>query len=141
MSTKKAQIWTKRYDVNLCLNTTAPINEVAEFPINLYAPTAGEYTISNLQSSISNDDYIVYLTKDGEVIWNLSDGAYTLTLAKGTTNGYGLRLVAHQAPAVATGIEEAIIDAKGETRKVLIDNQVFIIRGNEVYTLDGRLVK
>ena len=41
----------------------------------------------------------------------------------------------------ATGLDEALIDAQGETRKVLIDQKVFIIRGNEVYTIAGQLVK
>ena len=41
----------------------------------------------------------------------------------------------------ATGVDEAIVDAKGETRKVLIGNQVFIIRGDKVYTIDGQLVR
>ena len=141
MSAKKPQIWIKRYDVNLGLNTTAPMDGVAEFPISLYAPTAGEYTISNIQSPITNDDYIVYLTQNGEAIWNLSEMPYVLTLAKGITTQYGLRLSARKAPQTATGIDEAIIDAQGDTRKVLIDNKVFIIRGNNIYTVDGQLVK
>ena len=37
--------------------------------------------------------------------------------------------------------DEAVVDAKGETRKVLIDNKVYIIRGENVYTIDGQLVK
>jgi len=52
-----------------------------------------------------------------------------------------LRLSVRKTPAVVTGIDEAIVDANGETRKVLINNQVFIIRGNEVYTIDGQMVK
>ena len=139
MSTKKPQIWVKRYDVNLGLNTTAPINDVAEFPVNLYAPASGEYTLS--LAAQPDDDYIVYLTLNGEAIWNLSDGAYTLSLAAGTNKSYGLRLSARKAPQTATGIDEAIIDAQGETKKVLINNQVFIIRGENVYTIDGQLVK
>ena len=138
MSTKKPQIWVKRYGVNLGLNTTAPMDGVAEFPVNLYAPTAGEYTITNAYSP--NEEYVVYLTRDGKVIWNLSDSPYALTLGNGTTKGYGLRLT-KKAPQVATGIDEAVVDAKGETRKVLINDQVFIIRGENVYSTDGQLVK
>ena len=139
MSTKKPQIWVKRYGVNLGLNTTAPINDVAEFPVNLYAPAAGEYTLC--LAAQPDDDYIVYLTLNGEAIWNLSDGAYTLNLAAGTNKSYGLRLVANKAPQTATGIDEAVVDAQGETKKVLINDQVFIIRGENVYTIDGQLVK
>lgn len=140
MSDKKAQIWVKRYDVNLGLNTTAPINEVAGFPINLYAPTAGEYTIS--LASQPDDEYTVYLTLNSEAIWNLSETPYALSLNAGTQNNYGLRLTAnHHSPAVTTGIDEAVVDAQGETRKVIIEDKVYIIRGNNVYSVDGQLVK
>ena len=143
MSDKKAQIWVDRYDTKLALNTTALINETAEFPISLYAPQAGEYmiTINNSQFTMHNADYAVYLTYDGRVIWNLGYAPYVLSLEKGINEHYGLRLYAEQSPQTATGIDEAVIDAQGDTRKVLIDQKVFIIRGDEVYTLDGRLVK
>ena len=139
MSAAIPQLWIKRYNAQLALNTTAPINEVAEFPMGVYVPAAGEYTISlNAQP---NEDYTVYLTQDGQVIWNLSNGAYTVSFAKGSQAGYGLRLTENKAPQVVTGIDEAIVDANGETRKVLINNQVFIIRGNKVYSVDGQMVK
>jgi hypothetical protein len=139
MSDRKAQIWVNRYDTKLGLNTTAPINEVAEFPVNVYAPNVGEYTIS--LASQPDDDYIVYLTRNGEAIWNLSDAPYALSLPAGTDKTFGLRLSARKGPAIATDIDEALIDAQGKTRKVLINDQVFIIRGNEVYTIDGQMVK
>ena len=138
MSAAIPQIWVNRYDTKLALNTTALVGETAEFPMGVYAPAAGEYTISlNAQPS---EDYTVYLTRDGQVIWNLSDGAFVTTLTSGIQSNYGVRLV-RKAPQVATGIDEAVVDAKNETRKVLIDNQVFIIREGHVYTVDGQIVK
>ena len=141
MSTKKPQIWVNRYGVNLGLNTVAPINETAEFSVNLYAPTAGDYTITNNQSPMTNDEYIVYLTQNGEAIWNLSDAPYMTSLPAGVNKTYGLRLTARKAPEVATGVDEAVVDAKNEIRKVLIDEKVFIIREGNVYSIDGQLVK
>ena len=141
ISDQKAQIWVFRYGTKLALNTTAPIDDVAEYALRVYAPKNGEYTITNNQSPVSEDEYVVYLTRNGEAIWNLSDGAYTTDLTSGVHKEYGLRLSARKTPAVVTGIDEAIVDANGETRKVLINNQVFIIRGNEVYTIDGQMVK
>lgn len=138
MSTAVPQVWVNRYDTKLALNTTALVGETAEFPMGVYAPAAGEYTISlNAQPS---EDYTVYLTRDGQVTWNLSDGAFVTTLTSGIQSNYGVRLV-RKAPQVATGIDEAVVDAKNETRKVLIDNQVFIIREGHVYTVDGQIVK
>jgi hypothetical protein len=139
MSTKRPQMWVNRYGVKLCLNTTAPVSGVAEYPVSVYAPKAGEYTIS--LASQPSDEYIVYLTRNGEAVWNLSDAPYTLDMNAGTDKTFGLRLTAKKAPQVATGMDEAIVDAQGETRKVLINNQVFIIRGNNVYTAEGQLVK
>jgi len=142
VSKSVAQMWINRYDAQLCLNTVAPVNGVAEYPLSIFAPKAGEYmiTINNSQFTMHNADYALYLTLNGRVIWNLSYAPYTATLEKGTTTTYGLRLIL-QAPQTATGLDEALIDAQGEARKVLINQKVFIIRGNEVYTLDGRLVK
>ena len=140
MSAQKPQVWVKRYDTKLALNTTAPVDGVAEYPVSLYAPVSGEYTITNIQSPIGDDNYTVYLTRDGQAIWNLSDSPYVLTLSNGTTKGYGLRLT-RKAPHVTTGMDEAIVDAQGETRKVLIENQVYIIREGNVYGIDGQLVK
>ncbi|MBQ6984620.1 MAG: InlB B-repeat-containing protein [Paludibacteraceae bacterium] len=131
------QMWINRYDEKLCVNTAELINETAEYPLGIYVPANGEYTI-HLTPYTSDSDYTLYLTMNGEAIWNLSDDAYTLTLDKGTTNAYGLRV---SAPKISTAIDEAVVDADGQTRKMLIDNHVFIIRGDKVYTIDGQLVK
>ena len=133
-----AQLWINRYGVKLSVNTTAPVNGVHEYPLGLSIPAAGEYTIAI--ESAQGDTEDLYLTRNGEAIWNLSEGAYTANLEKGTHTNYGLRVSA-RAPQIATGIDEAVVDAKGETRKVLINDQVFIIRGENVYSTDGQLVK
>lgn len=141
VSGKVAQMWINRYDAKLCVNTVAPFNGVADYPLSIFAPKAGEYQISNVKSQMSNGvEYELYLTLNGQAIWNLSDGAFVLNLSKGTDNLYGLRISA-KAPQVTTGVDEAVVEAQGETRKVLIGNQIFIIRGDKVYGLDGRLVK
>jgi hypothetical protein len=136
------QLWVNRYNSKLSVNTQTLTNEIAEYPLVIFAPSAGEYTIAihNSQFTIHNEDYALYLTLNGEAIWNLSDGAYTFTLPQGNTAEYGLRIRA-KAPEVATGIEEAIVDAQGDTRKVMLDQKVYIIRGNNIYSIDGRLVK
>ncbi len=141
VSAKVAQMWIDRYDSKLCVNTVAPEGDATNFPLSIFAPASGEYQISNVKSQISNDvEYELYLTLNGQAIWNLSDGAYVANLNKGTDANYGLRISA-KAPQVVTGVDEAIVDAQGDTRKVLIGNQVFIIRGDKVYSVDGRLVK
>ena len=139
VSSKVAQMWIERYDAKLCVNTVAPEGDATNFPMSIFAPTAGEYTI-DIEREVNKQDHALYLTYNGEAIWNLSDGAYTLNLNKGTIYNYGLRISA-RAPQNPTGVDEAIVDAQGETSKVLINNQVFIIRGEKVYSVDGRLAK
>lgn len=140
VSAKLAQMWINRYDVKLCFNTIVPEGDNTSFPMSIYAPKAGEYTIA-IEKENATDDYTLYLTYNGEAIWNLSDGAYTANLNKGTDANYGLRISVRKAPEVATGMDEAVVDAQGDIRKVLINNQVLIIRGEKVYSIDGQLVK
>ena len=140
VSDKVAQMWVNRYDAKLCMNTMAPVNSVTEFPLSIFAPKSGEYTIA-IEKEKASEDHTLYLTYNGEAIWNLSEGAYVANLNKGTDANYGLRISVKNAPQTTTGIDEAIVDAQGETKKVLIDNKVFIIRGEKVYTIDGQLVK
>lgn len=140
ISNAVAQMWVERYDAKLCMNTMAPVNSVAEFPLSIYAPRTGEYTIA-IEQEKATADHTLYLTYNGEVIWNLTEEAYTANLQKGTDANYGLRISA-KAPQTATGVDEAIVDSKdAPAAKVLIGNQVFIIRGEKVYSVDGRLIK
>ena len=132
-------MWIDRYDAKLCINTVAPEGDATNFPMSIFAPKAGNYTIA-IEREKATEDYDLYLTYNGEAIWNLSGGAYTANFAKGTLSNYGLRVSA-KAPQITTGIDEAVVDAKGETRKVLVNDQVLIIRGEKVYTIDGQLVK
>ncbi len=139
IGTTRAQMWINRYGAKLSKNTIAPVDNQANYPMSIYAPKAGEYTLYVVAQP--NADQTLYLTYDGEAIWNLSNGAYSLDLNSGTDTHYGLRISIKNAPQTATGVDEAVVNAQGETRKVLIDNKVFIIRGDKVYSIDGRLVK
>ena len=132
------QMWVNRYDSRLCINTVAPINNIAVYPLSLFAPQAGEYTIF-VKEQMEND-VMLYLTVDGRSVWNLTYAPYTATLEQGTTNRYGLKLVRNSnAPAVTTGIQDAQADAAAQ--KIVLDGQVYILRGNNVYSVDGRIVK
>ena len=135
VSALNAQMWINRYDAKLCKNTLALQGESVEYPLHISAPQTGGYVLS---ASQERGDATLYLTYDGEAIWNLSESDYVLQMEKGTTANYGLRISARKTP---TGIDEAVVDAQGEIEKVLINDKVFIIRGEKVYTIDGQLVK
>jgi hypothetical protein len=44
-------------------------------------------------------------------------------------------------PQITTGFDEAVVDAKGETHKVVINDQVYIIRNGEIYSVTGQKAK
>ena len=132
------QLWINRYDEQLAVNTTAAVNGIYDYPLTLNIPRAGEYRIA--VADTQGEAEALYLTKDGEAIWNLSEGAYVGSFEKGEDASYGLRTGA-KAPQITTGIDEAVVDAQGETKKVLINDKVYIIRGEKVYSVDGQLVK
>lgn len=134
------QMWIDRYDTKLSVNTQALTDNVAEYPLNVYVPETGEYILHSSESEGSNSDYALYLTYKGNAIWNLSVSDYPLALLKGNTTNYGLRICA-KSPQLPTGVDEAVVDANGETRKVVIDGNVYIIRNGEVYTLTGKKVQ
>ena len=138
VGTKTAQMWMERYNTKLCKNTVEMVNESAEYPLSIYAPANGEYVLTAAQQK---GNEVLYLTRNGEAIANLNDGDYTLFLNRGNTSEYGLRVCVRKAPQIATGIDEAVVDAQGDIRKVLINDKVFIIRGDKAYSIDGQLVK
>ena len=136
VATKRAQLWVNRYNQKLCVNTQMMENDIAKYPITIYVPQTGEYAIS---TDTSDDEYDLYLTFNGCIIWNLSNSSYMTELQEGNTTGYGL-CISVKGLHGTEGIEEAIVDAQGETRKVVIDDKIYIIRENHVYSVEGRLV-
>lgn len=139
LSTKRAQMWVERFNTKLCKNTAQLVNGTAEYPLGIYAPQAGEYQIAVAERM--DEQTILYLTLDGGIIWNLNDAPYIAELEKGTTQRYGLKMVRSNAPAITTSVENTQAGTQPTAQKILMDGQVYILRGNEVYTIDGQLVK
>ena len=133
---KVARLWSERNGIKLCSNEMPMTANKANCAISLYAAEAGIYSLA-----VENEpeDATLYLTKNGKVIWNLSMSPYEFDLTQGTTEGYGLRIVANSNSA--TDIEGA--DSEGETiRKVLIDDMIYIIAPNgSMYNVNGKIVK
>ena len=131
---KCAQMWVPAYGTQLCAADFQLVNDKAEYPLTITAPQAGTYSIS----TVANENADLYLTYEGAIIWNLSMGAYEIELTKGTTNGYGIVLQA-KAPNAATGVDE--INAEAGAQKVIIDEHVYILRGGQMYDVNGKMVK
>lgn len=131
------QMWVDRYDGKMCINTIAPVNNRADYPLGISVQQSGAYDL--FIDDQPDDETMLYLTYDGEAIWNLSYGGYVANLEKGTNSHYGLRIV--RSPKVTTDIEEATILNGDAVRKVIVEDKVFIIRNDQIYSIDGRLVK
>jgi hypothetical protein len=135
------QLWVNRYDTRLAVNTTEAVNGTYDYPLTLNIPNAGEYTISSRMSDVdSQSSETLYLTFNGSPVWNLNYGAYTTTFEKGTTTEYGLRLISSKAPQITTGIGNVQTDDV-QCTKVLRNGVIYILRGNNVYSIDGQLIK
>ncbi len=132
---KVAQIFGDAYGMKLSMVNTPMINDNAEVALTLYAPEAGEYTISAPEM----EDADLYLTKDGAIIWNLSTSEYTTDFTKGNNEGYGLMLI-KKAPGAATGTEN-IEAVEAGAQKVVINNNVYILRNEQMYDVTGKAVK
>ena len=131
------QMWVDRYESKMCINTVAPINNRADYPLGISVQQSGAYDL--FIDDQPDDETMLYLTYDGDAIWNLSYGGYVMNLEKGTNSHYGLRIV--RSPKVTTDIEEATILNGDAVRKVIVEDKVFIIRNGEIYSIDGQLVK
>lgn len=138
VSNKVAQMWVNRYNAKLCVNTTAPVGKTATYPLGISVPENGTYQISSATEMQNNQE--LYVTRNGSAIWNLAYGPYTVTLDKGTYSEYGIKLIQSNAPAVTTGVDQTTND-KQQIQKVIIDNQVYIVREGQLYTITGQKVK
>lgn len=139
VATGVAQMWINRYDTKLCANVTEVMNNQAVFPMGIYAPKNGQYTLSTVSSIADNEE--LYVTIDGTPVWDLSAGEYTIDLQKGNTYEYGLVIVRRPAPEVTTGCQNVEANGNASVRKVLINGQVFILRDGAVYTIFGQKTK
>ena len=118
-----AQIWATKGGKALCDVEAMLVNDEATTPLNLYAPNAGQYTLAVEEMP---EDANLYLTYNGNIIWDLTTSPYVLDLTKGTTTGYALRIVAANAPQITTGVDD-IQGGEAQVHKVIIDNKMYII--------------
>lgn len=131
-----ARIWSENYNMRLGIEEAQLTNGNASYVLGIATPAAGEYTIS---VAAPKENATLYLTYNGSIIWNLSNGAYTIDLPKGITSGYGLVMQA-KAPQVGTDIESQTAIVNG-VEKVVINNTIYILRDQQMYDLTGKMVK
>lgn len=134
---KVAQMWSTAYGQQLC-DVEMPLRaNKATFDISLFAPQAGTYTLAVAQQPT---DATLYLTENGDVIWNLSMSAYEVELPQGTTANYGLLLRANDGVQQVT-TEISNTETNTNVRKLIIDGQLYILRDGKMYDVQGRSVQ
>ena len=133
-SDKAALIWTENYGKRLAIQD-APLADQIDYVLGISAPANGTYTIEQT----TNDDVTVYLTYEGQIIWNLSQSAYEADLTRGVNSGYGLRLVIGRHNVV-TGLD-ALNVGSDKAEKVIMNDQLYILRQGKAYDVAGREVK
>ena len=133
-----ARIWSVRNGMNLCSNNLTLTDNNAICDLKLYAPKAMTYSLAIEKAP---EDANLYLTYNGNVIWDLTASPYSLDLTKGTTEGYGLQLEVINAPQITTGVDEINGEKEGN-RKVLINNAMYIItKEGAIFNATGKKVK
>lgn len=136
VSSKVAQMWVNRYGAKLCVNTVAAgDNDVTEYPMGIYAPKAGSYTVAAAQSEAGTQ---VLLTCNGTVVADLTRSACTLDLAAGTTTAYAVRIVGQRGVPTAVG---ETVGGQDAVEKVVRDGVMYIIREGRVYDAQGHEMK
>ena len=134
---KCAQIMVPAYGTNLCAADFPLVNNQAVYPLTMTTPTAGTYSLS--AAAIDGAD--LYVTYEGQIVWNLSLGDYEMDLAKGTTTGYGLLLVV-QPNQMPTGVENGeLLNGENDVQKILLNGQLYILRDGHLYDAVGKEMK
>lgn len=137
VSTTVPQMYVPAYGSKLCDAEFPLVNNQAVFPLTFTTPTAGTYQLYVKKAA---QDAKLYLLRDGNVIWDLTMSAYAIELPQGTTENYSLKIVA--APKTPTGLENTEYGVQNtDVQKVIINDQVFILRGGQMYDVTGKMVK
>ena len=131
------QLWMAQYNQKLSVHEAAWNGNRAACSLGIYTPKAGSY---ELAIDAAPEDATLYLTYNGRAIWNLSMSAYEFDLDKGTTEGYGLRIVASEQ--TTTDIEQSEISDQSSVRKVMIDDMIYIVTPEgKMYDIVGKGIK
>lgn len=136
---KIAQVWANAYGRKMCAVELPLENSELTIPFEMFIPAAGDYVLSIPVLT----DATVYLLRNGELLWNLSESEYVITLPKGVTTGYslGVQYNAPAQPTVPTSFE-TMSDAEASVVKVIINGTLYLINkaDHTVYDAMGHIV-
>lgn len=129
------QISAPFYKSNMCAVYCPFANDEVAVPLTLYAPSAGQYSLS-----VQCDDQVdAYLVQNNTLIWNLSAGAYDIDLAKGNTQDY--KVVIRPKQQTPTDVRTAPTAQDSDVEKVILNGHLYVLKNGRVYDATGRLIK
>ena len=137
-SAKIPQIWSTAYGKQLCAVELPEQVGGTTFDISLYAPAEGYYL---LQAEQLPDHTELWLTEYGVPVWNLSLAPYNLTLPKGTTTGFALTLMPRTVIQPVTTGTDRLSDEPDPTRKILLNDHVYILRNGMMFDAAGKRIR
>lgn len=131
VSSTIAQMWINNYNTKLCANEAILSNGQATYQLGVFVPKDGEYTIAITSAP---ENATLYLTIDGQVVWNLSESAYVANLTKGTHSEFGLLLIANEkvTPTNINGLK-----GNNKAQKIFKDYNIYILRDAQMYNTQG----
>ena len=130
----RPHLWCENYGMQLTAHGITMPEEETVVPVVLFVPTQGDYQFSMHTTDLN--DYDVELLYQGKTTAQLyDDQALTLTMAKGSTSDYSIRI----RKKAATGLTPTLIQGEGE--KMLINGNLYIFQGGHVYDAQGAKVK
>ena len=128
------QLFARAYNTELSMIHTPLSNNEAVVALNLYAPTAGEYTLS----AEAQNGETIYLLKDNAIVWDLTASEYTIYLSQGNTEVYGVAI--KRAPQVETGVNDGAT-IQTLPSKIILQGNLYILHNGQVYDAMGKCVK
>ena len=137
----KPQLYTVAVDNEKLAYNALPDNAAAYIPLGLYAPVAGDYTLT-LDERVSRiaGAESVELLYNNQLVANLLYQDYTITANKGTVNGYSLSIRRR------AGVSTAVDNTTGNTITVIANDGYISLVGVptdaqvSIYDMVGRLI-
>jgi len=130
-------IYARAYGYKLCAQDALLAEEGTSYQISLCAPLSGDYTIG-LNRERQMPDVDLLLTENGNVIWNLSESDYIVSLNKGTINEYGLLI--RGISSVVTGLNPTQGEVLKDS-KYLYNNTLVIKHAGHLYNAQGAKIQ
>jgi hypothetical protein len=130
------RIWSRAFDVDLCVNEAVLENNRAHIPLYLYLPSAGRSYTLKLEST-PRDREQLWLCRNGQPFVNLTAlPEYTLEGIGGTTEEYSLSILSGITATEA--VTPPTVYAYAENGRIVITG---LAPGDDyaIYDLAGRL--